>query len=391
MEQVTVVTTRRMAMRWAVVGAALFVAGCSVVPKGPPKTPTDTPTVPTDPMGIPGDAQRHRIALLVPTTGTNAEVGQSIANAANMAVLDTGGQRIRVTIYDTAPGAAAAAERAVSEGNRLILGPLLAEDVRAVAEVGRRTRVPLIAFSNDVSVAGNGTYLLGFTPAQSVQRVVSFAKSKGMTRFAGLVPSGVYGQRAATALTNTVDASGGKLVSVHTYDRTSGSIMQAVSRLNRDGKADAILIADSSRTAIQAIPIIRKGSNVGAKILGTELWNNESGIFAAGTLQGAWFASVSDGLYNQMSNKYRTRFGKAPFRMSSLGYDSVLLATKIAGTWKPGTPFPVRALDDTGGFAGIDGPFRFNAYGVAERSLEVQQVSTGGPVTVSPAPKQFSN
>jgi branched-chain amino acid transport system substrate-binding protein len=391
MGQVTVAASRRNVVRWAFVGATLFVAGCSVVPKGPPKTPGDVPTGPTDPYGLPGDGQRHRIALLVPTTGTNAEVGQSIANAANMAVLDTGGQRLRVTIYDTAPGAAAAAERAIAEGSKLILGPLLAEDVRAVAEVGRRTHVPLIAFSNDVSVAGNGTYLLGFTPAQSVQRVVSFARTKGMTRFAGLVPSGVYGQRAVTALTNTVEANGGKLVSVQTYDRTSGSIMQAVSRLNRDGKADAILIADSSRTAIQAIPIIRKGSNVGAKILGTELWNNESGIFASQPLQGAWFASVSDGLYNQMSTKYRTRFGKAPFRMSSLGYDSVLLATKIAGTWKPGTPFPARALDDTGGFAGIDGPFRFNAYGVAERSLEVQQVSTGGPVLVSPAPKSFTN
>ena len=41
---------------------------------------------------LPTDAARHRIALLVPLTGTNAGVGESIANAATMAVLDTGGQ-----------------------------------------------------------------------------------------------------------------------------------------------------------------------------------------------------------------------------------------------------------------------------------------------------------
>jgi ABC-type branched-subunit amino acid transport system substrate-binding protein len=305
-----------------------------------------------------------------------------------MAVLDTGGERIRMTVYDTAGGAAAAAEKAIAEGNKLILGPLLAEDVRAAAEVGRRNRVPLIGFSNDVSVAGNGTYLLGFTPAQSVSRVVGYARSKGMVKFAGLVPVGVYGQRAQTALARSVEEAGGSLVSVQSYDRNAGAIMGAISRINKAGAADAILIADSSRTAVQAIPIIRRGPSASAKILGTELWNTEASL-SSPTLNGAWFASVSDGVYTQMAAKYRTRFGLAPYRLSSLGYDAVLLATKVATNWKLGTPFPLRALDDTGGFAGIDGAFRFNAYGVAERALEVQQVGSGGATVVSPAPKGF--
>ena len=133
------------------------------------------------------------------------------------------------------------------------------------------------------------------------------------------------------------------------------------------------------------MPILRRGPSVNAKILGTELWNTEASL-ASPALAGAWFASVSDGVYNQMATKYRARFGTAPFRLSSLGYDAVLLATKVATNWKVGTPFPLRALDDVGGFAGIDGAFRFNAYGVAERALEVQQVGTSGATVVSPAP-----
>ena len=378
---------RRKIMRWGLVGAALFMAGCQVVPKGPPR-PVEAPPEEGPVAGLPSDATRHRIALLVPLTGSNAGIGQSIANAANMAVLDTGGERIRVTVYDTAGGAAAAAGKAIAEGNKLILGPLLAEDVRAAAEVGRRSRVPLIGFSNDVSVAGNGTYLLGFTPAQSVSRVVGYARSKGLVKFAALVPAGVYGQRAQTALARSVEEAGGSLVSVQSYDRNAGAIMGAISRINKAGAADAILIADSSRTAVQAIPIIRRGPSASAKILGTELWNTEASL-SSPTLNGAWFASVSDGVYTQMAAKYRTRFGMAPYRLSSLGYDAVLLATKVATNWKLGTPFPLRALDDTGGFAGIDGPFRFNAYGVAERALEVQQVGPSGTTVVAPAPKGF--
>jgi ABC-type branched-subunit amino acid transport system substrate-binding protein len=377
-------------MRWAVVGAALFIAGCQVVPKGPPKSPGDT-TESGPGTGLPTDANRHRVALLVPLTGTNAAVGESIANAANMAVLDTGGTRIRVTTYDTAGGATAAAERAIAEGNRLILGPLLAEDVRAAAEVGRRADVPVIAFSNDVSVAGNGAYILGFTPAQSVIRVVAHARSAGMTRFSALVPVGLYGQRAQTAMTNAVNASGGKIVSIQSFDRSSGAILGAISRLNKAGVADAVLVADSARTAIQVVPNLRRSGNPRAKILGTELWNTDSGLGSSAALNGAWFASVSDGLYNQLATKYRARFGKAPFRLASLGYDSVLLANRIAANWRVGAPFPAKALDDKGGFSGIDGAFRFNQFGVAERALEVQQVGPGGPSVVSPAPRAFND
>ena len=129
--------------------------------------------------GLPADETRNRVAVLVPLTGANAALGQSILNAANLALLDTGGQRIRITAYDTAAGAAAAANEALADGNGLILGPLLAEDVRAVAPVARRAGVPVIAFSNDVSVAGDGVYLMGFTPAQSIERVVAFARARG--------------------------------------------------------------------------------------------------------------------------------------------------------------------------------------------------------------------
>ena len=85
-------------------------------------------------------------------------VGTSIANATTLAMLDLNNSQIRITSYDTNGGAAAAAQRAIADGNRLILGPLLAEDVRAVAPIARGAGVPLISFSNDMSLAGRGTY-----------------------------------------------------------------------------------------------------------------------------------------------------------------------------------------------------------------------------------------
>ena len=379
----------RDAARWILLGLTAFLAACQVVPKAPPKT-VETP--PEEQIGgdLPTDATRHRIALLVPLTGTNAGVGEAISNAANMAVLDTGGKNIRVTTYDTAPGAAAAAQKAIADGNKLILGPLLAEDVKAAAPIGRAARVPLISFSNDVSVAGNGTYIMGFVPTQSVDRIVRYARGRGLVTFAGLVPNGIYGQRASQAMIKAVEASGGKLLAMQNFDRSPGSINAAVTKLALGGKYDAVLIADSGRIALQIAPALRRNGGATAQIMGTELWNTENTLGRTPAMQGAWFASVSDSFYNQLSNKYRARFGKAPYRLASLGYDAVLLANKIAGAWRVGTAFPLAQLTDEGGFAGIDGAFRFGKDGIAERALEVQQVNPNGFSVIAPAPRSFT-
>jgi ABC-type branched-subunit amino acid transport system substrate-binding protein len=316
-------------------------------------------------------------------------VGQSIANATTLALLDTKADKVRITTYDTAMGAAAAANKALAEGNRLILGPLLAEDARIVGPIASRANVPVISFSNDTSAAGNGVYIMGYNPSQSIERVVEFARGKGLSKFAALVPRGVYGERAGNSLLRAVEGARGTVVSMQTFDRSAASMAAAVKKLQASSSYDALLIADSGRVALQIAPIVRKNGGAGARLLGTELWNTDNALAKSPVLRGAWFASVSDGLYGQLAGKYRARYGGTPFRLSALGYDAVLLTVRIARDWKPGTPFPEARLRDPGGFSGIDGAFRFGRSGVAERALEVSEVGSGAFTVVAAAPRAF--
>ncbi len=382
--------------RVAAIAGAVLLAGCqTVVPGGPP--PSRRPSAqrpdqnqqPAVEQGIPTDTQRHRVALLVPLSGANAGVGQSLANATQMALLDSRNERVRITSYDTAQGAALAAQRALADGNQLILGPLLADDVRAVTPIARRAGVPVVSFSNDATAAGNGAYLMGYVPAQSIVRVVNYAHDQGVTSFGGLVPNGTYGERASTAFLRAVESAGGRVGALQTYDRVSGSMTAAIARMAKSAPYQAILIADGGNAAAAGVPVLRRNGMGGAHILGTELWNSEAAIASKPALEGAWFASVSDGLYRQYAAKYRARFGAAPFRLSSLGYDSVLLTIRIMRDWPMGAAFPEDRLKDRGGFSGIDGAFRFGRDNVAERALEVQEIRGGTTVTVSPAPSGF--
>lgn len=382
---------RNIARRGIGLALGLLLAGCStVVPKGPQQAPPPPPKqAGTQPGRLPQD-QRDRVAVLVPLSGAEAGIGQSIANAANMALIDSGGQGVRLTAYDTAAGAVPAVQKALAEGNKLILGPLLAEDVRAVAPIAAAQHVPVLSFSNDVSVAGNGVYLLGFTPTESVDRIVSYAKERGLGRLAALVPNGVYGRRASNAMLRAAENAGATVVSMQGFDRSPASLAVAIKRLGDPKGYDALLIADNGRIALAAAPIVRKSGSA-AKLLGTELWNTEPELAASKLMSGAWFAAVSDGLYSQFAAKYRARFGRGPYRLSSLGYDSVLLAVRISADWKVGTDFPEARLTDKGGFSGVDGAFRFDRDGIAERVLEVKQIGAGGVTVVSPAPQGFAD
>ena len=358
----------------------VLLAGCAVVPKAPVTPP---PAQGPDETVLPTDDGRHRIALLVPTSGANGNVGQSIANATTMALLDTNASNLRITTYDTATGAESAAAKAISDGNRLILGPLLGEDTPSVVKVARRRGVPLISFSNDVTTASRDVFLLGHIPAQSVERTVDYAYAQGARRFAAIIPNGDYGKQAENAISNSIIRKGASLMGVEKYDRGSSSIVEAAKRLDAKGGFDSVLIADGARLSALAGAQFKKKP----QIMGTELWSGESSVSASPALRGALFSAVSDARYKQFSASYKTRFGAQPYRISTLGYDAVLLTLKVAREWKPGTSFPIAKLIDKGGFLGVDGPFRFQSSGIGERAMEVRKV--GAVSVVSPAPTRF--
>ena len=364
-------------------GAALLaIAGCQTT-----RGPGPYPNGPLNPLGVgENEGPKHLVAVIVPLTGNDAGVGTSIANAARLALLDTGDKSVRIDAYDSAGagGAAAAARHALSDGAGLILGPLLAADVRAAAPVARSANVPVIAFSNDTSVAGGGVYIMGVTPDQSIALVIDHSRSTGAARFGALVPSGLYGQRASAAILGAVRRSGGLVSGLENYDRSAASVASAARRLRARGASDAVIIADSGRIAALAAPSLG-----GMRILGTELWASDRALGLTPALRGAMYAAAPDARFNQLTGRYRARYGKVPYRLGSLGYDAMLLVARAAPGWSMGRPFPAKSLIDKDGFAGVDGNFRFRRDGIAERLLEVRQVTATGTTVVAKAATAF--
>ena len=166
--------------------------------------------------------------------------------------------------------------------------------------VASAAKVPIISYSNDVGIAGNNVFVMGYVPAQSIDRVVRHARAQGITRFAALVPAGhLWPARTRPRCWRRSRQQAARSCRCRSYGAGNAAITAALKKMQGDSAYEAILIADSGAAAVRIVPLIRANGGTDARILGTELWNTERTLPQSAAMRGAWFASVSDGLYRQ--------------------------------------------------------------------------------------------
>ena len=348
-------------------------------PAGPPQEPTAV-----------GSGQ-VRVALILPLSaaGNAGVAAQSMKNAAEMALAEFQNPNIQLLIKDdggSPQGASQVAQQAVTEGAEIILGPLFAASVPAVAQVARTRGISVIAFSTDSSVAGRGVYLLSFLPESDVTRIVDYAAGTGKRSFAALVPDNAYGNVVEAAFKQAVGRKG-RVVAFEKYSADRATPARTVAQSL--GSADALMLADDGDSVVAtADALTAAGSNLrNIQMLGTGLWDNPR-VFASPSLQGGLYAAPDPSGYRAFSGRYRTRFGAEPVRTATLAYDAVALMAALART-QGAQRFAPETLTNPSGFAGIDGLFRFRSDGTNERGLAVMKVTTGGGVPVAGSPKSF--
>jgi ABC-type branched-subunit amino acid transport system substrate-binding protein len=384
-------------------------------PQNAPVTQTPLPS-----PGGPGGA-KVRVALLLPLSGQNAALGNAMLDAAQMALYDVADDKLELLPHDTqgtAEAAAAAARAAVTEGSRLIIGPLLAAEVEAVKPVARAASVPVVAFSTATQLAGDGTYLMGFLPRQEIERVVAFAHSRGVNRFAVIAPRTPYGDVAVEALRGATQANGATLERVEIYDPGAQDLTPSVQHLvgatmdpavrakilSKPGAAgaaaaaelpeivipfDAVLVPEGGTRLKSVAPLLPYYDVEPEKVhfLGTGLWD-EPGLGTEPALAGGWYAAPPPGARADFDQRFRELYRRPPPRLATLAYDATALAAVLARN-ASGPDFSPAALTNPSGFAGVDGIFRLRPDGLIQRGLAVLEVHRNGNTVISPAPTTF--
>ncbi len=380
-------------------------------PVGPPQSPYAGPRTalpPPNPGAPPQTGGPVKVALLVPLSGANADLGKAMLEAAQLALFTTAGEQLTLIPRDTAgsDGAAGAARSALSEGASLIIGPLLAAEVEAVKPVAQGAKVNVIAFSTATTLAGGNVFLMGFLPKQEVSREVAFARDRGLSRLAALVPNSQYGQVMTEALREAASASGSTVVKVERLDPRAGDAAAAVKRLLGTSSAGASGAGASSAAnasfdvlllpegGAQLKQIARQLKDAGidraqVRLLGSGLWDDAS-IGGEPALYGGWFASSPPEPRREFDSRFQKTYGHPAPRLASLAFDAAALAAALARQGGA-EPFSHDAILNPNGFTGVDGLFRFTSQGLVQRGLAVFEVTPNGNEVVGPAPQNFQD
>ena len=341
-----------------------------------------------------------RVGLLLPlsATGNAGQIAADFRNAADLALHDFKNANLQILVKDdkgTTDGAAAAASEAIAQGAELILGPLFARSVMGAAPITRQAGVPMIAFSNDTTTSGQGIYLLSFLPQSDIDRIISFAASKGKHSFGALLPDNAYGTLVDAALQRAVANNGGRVMASPHYSLDKTAMQQqatALASIAKDGSIDAILLPDAGDATPFLAQILAANGLTPDKMtyLGSGQWDNDQRITGESNLSGAYYPAPENGGFASFAKRYQAAYGTAPARTASLAYDATSLAAGLAARYGD-QRFAAQTLTNPNGFIGIDGAFRFLPNGLSQRGLAVYQIVKGQAQIVDPAPRTFAN
>lgn len=353
------------------------------------------------------------MAILLPLTGPNAEIGQALLQAAQLA-LDVPGAPPLLPL-DTAgvpAGARAAVRSAIAQGAGIILGPLTNAETAAVAPLARNAGIPVLAFTSDQNQSQEGVWTLGITPAQQLRRLTLAVQAEGRSRIGAVLPQNQLGDALASGLltaaneaslpeprivryTGSLNHLDAGLQEVSDYAARRPAPEPGVAPEDPVAPAvphtpppiDALLLGAAGPTLVEAAPMLktydlRPGSGTeGVRVLGPGIWQREAERLSA--LSGAWFAAPDPANRAAFIQAYITRYGAAPRDLASLAYDSASLA-RVVGE---GGAYSGASLMRSEGFAGADGVFALLPQGQVRRGLAIFELDAKGAHIVQPAPQ----
>lgn len=380
------------------------MAACATAPGPGPATPPPAEGPATTPdqqvqtrEGVTPPFMRGReivrVGLLLPFS-LRPQDAAALYNASEMALFELGNENTLLIPRDagsTEASANAAARALLNDGADIIIGPVSREGVAGAAGAAQTRNVPVIGFSSDRAVAGNGVYLLSFQLEDEIARLVSYAASQNIRTIALLAPRNLYGGRVEAAIRAEAQARGVTVVAAQLYNRSDADATAAATALAtslRATPAQAIIIAENG-SPLRAIgtALVQGGVDTRqVRLMGTSVWAGEAE--REPSLAGSWYVAPDPSARTEFDNRYREAFGVAPTRLASLGYDAVALAALLSRERGP-EGFSRSALENREGFAGSDGLFRFRQNGAIERGLAIIEVRQNSNAVLETAPRRF--
>lgn len=339
------------------------------------------------------------VALLVPRGSAqqgDRVLAQSLENAARMAIGDLQGAQIDLRVYDTAGNpatASTAAQEALDDGARVILGPVYAEAANAAGIAARQRGVNVLAFSNNPAIAGGNVFILGPTFDNTARRLTSFAARNGKRNILIVGGNDAAGSAGRAAIQRAASESGVSIAGSVGYELSQQGVINAIPTIRTEAAgADAVFLTSTTAGALPLLAQLMPEAGVDPSVtqyIGLTRWDIPPQTLTLPGVQGGWFALPDQSKVQQFSARYQASYGAAPHSIGSLAYDGIAAIGALVAAGKSDA-LTGGALTQGAGFRGAGGIFRLRPDGTNERGLAVATIQEQKVVVIDPAPSSFA-
>ncbi len=324
--------------------------------------------------------EKLKVALVVPLSGRNSNLGKSLLDAANLAIHDSKFENIDLIPIDSNSNNMANALR--TNNIQIVMGPLFSSKTQQLNDYAMNLNIPVLTFSNDIALAGNkGIFIMGILPSQQIEVIVGYAKSHGYDNIITVTPYGRYGDivENITRVTNVnyvknfeYSTSGGR---VNNFNQIVMDIKQLIS----NNKNYGILFPEGGANLQDFVRTFNLSIDEGArvKILGSSQWEGSNAMLSQ-ALNGSWYPSIDNRKMNAFMTKFNNAFGYSPNTIAVLGYDAVKVVQQFynhlsrTGAVSIDYDYLYRTSFDI-----VTGPLEFEKDGKNSRKLVVMEVNDG--------------
>tara|TARA_B100000780_G_scaffold66685_1_gene43940 strand:- start:1223 stop:2374 length:1152 start_codon:yes stop_codon:yes gene_type:complete len=301
--------------------------------------------------------EKIKIGLLVPLTGKNSEIGQSIINSTRLAINKINNTSIEIIPRDTEsnPNITLRSAKELHElGVRIVIGPVFNENQEYLDEL---KEITFLSFTNKTNNSSKNIISAGINATSQIKAIKKFIELKKIKKTIFLIPDVNYKNEIRKA----ISSSKIKIIKNHIYDKDPTKLTNQIEKITnykirkknlkdeitrleksdqnnkellierlekRDTlgnvKFDSLIIADFDES-LKSVTTSLLYTDISPKekyFITLNQWFDES-LLNETSSQPLYFPSINKKNYDDFSLEYFKKFNHYPNQLSFLSFDLV--------------------------------------------------------------------
>ena len=339
--------------------------------------------------------EQINILVLLPFSNRFRSIGEKIRKAVDLAVIQSKNNSIKFVYFNTGKDFNSNDLELVIEklNPRLLVGPLLRDNLIKIKPVIDKFQIPVFTFTNDSSLSEKGIWVLGFSPFDQINKIIDYAIKCKKEKIGFISVDNDYGRKIYNKVENSeiknliknkIFISAQIFKNKENLRNTISNFLNYNENNNKDllsnDEYDFIILIGNRNFILGLAPIL---TYYDVDLLKTELFTtsvlNDNTLLKEHSLINAKFPFISEKNINEFNQLWKLVWSKSETdHLIRLGYYISKISIWVASQ---NTNFENQLENGRNKFSILGNKFIFKPNGNVLRPINIYKINKNGMIT----------